>query len=118
MSLSAAQKLREELSIGCGAARAVRAPCGTQLHCRGWLQEAELRMLCNNLDPANAEDPDHLIVYGGTGRAARSWPCFDALVRRSTALPSSSTTCRVSSMIRARMRVALPGSLCRRSTRS
>jgi urocanate hydratase len=58
----------------------VRAPHGTQLSCRGWQQEAALRMLMNNLDPEVAEDPDHLIVYGGTGRAARSWEAFDAIV--------------------------------------
>src|SRR6187397_3361453 len=62
-------------------ARAVRAPRGTELSCKGWGQEAALRMLMNNLDPDVAEDPDHLIVYGGTGRAARSWEAFDAIVR-------------------------------------
>ena len=60
--------------------RTVRAPRGTELSCRGWQQEAALRMLMNNLDPDVAEDPDHLIVYGGTGRAARSWEAFDAIV--------------------------------------
>ncbi|MEO7664522.1 MAG: urocanate hydratase [Candidatus Limnocylindrales bacterium] len=62
-------------------ARAVRAPRGTELSCRGWQQEAVLRMLMNNLDPEVAEDPDNLVVYGGTGRAARSWAAFDAIVR-------------------------------------
>src|SRR5947199_2101263 len=62
-------------------ARPVRAPRGAELTCRGWAQEAALRMLMNNLDPDVAEDPDHLIVYGGTGRAARSWEAFDAIVR-------------------------------------
>src|SRR5918996_1128537 len=61
--------------------RTVRAPRGRDLTCRGWLQEAALRMLMNNLDPEVAEDPEHLIVYGGTGRAARSWEAFDAIVR-------------------------------------
>ncbi len=61
-------------------ARTVRAPRGTTLSCRGWVQEAALRMLMNNLDPDVAEDPGHLIVYGGTGRAARSWGDFDAIV--------------------------------------
>src|SRR6187397_503611 len=61
--------------------RPVRAPRGPELTCRGWPQEAALRMLMNNLDPEVAEDPDHLVVYGGTGRAARSWGAFDALVR-------------------------------------
>ena len=61
--------------------REVRAPRGTQLSCRGWPQEAALRMLMNNLDPDVAERPDDLVVYGGTGRAARSWAAFDAIVR-------------------------------------
>ena len=61
--------------------RPVRAPRGTELSCRGWLQEAALRMLMNNLDPEVAERPDELVVYGGSGRAARNWECFDALVR-------------------------------------
>ncbi|HEX4256032.1 MAG TPA: urocanate hydratase, partial [Streptosporangiaceae bacterium] len=61
--------------------RPVRAPRGTSLSCRGWPQEAALRMLMNNLDPEVAEHPDQLIVYGGSGRAARSWPAFDAIVR-------------------------------------
>jgi len=62
-------------------ARPVRAPRGTRISCRGWQQEAVLRMLMNNLDPEVAEDPDNLVVYGGTGRAARSWAAFDAIVR-------------------------------------
>ncbi len=61
--------------------RIVRAPRGTQISCKGWPQEAALRMLMNNLDPEVAEKPDELIVYGGTGKAARNWECFDALVR-------------------------------------
>ncbi|MFQ5530374.1 MAG: urocanate hydratase, partial [Gemmatimonadota bacterium] len=60
--------------------RPVRAPRGTEISCKGWLQEAALRMLMNNLDPEVAEDPDRLIVYGGRGQAARDWACFDALV--------------------------------------
>ncbi len=62
------------------AARTVRAPTGTTLSCRGWHQEAALRMLMNNLDPAVAERPDELIVYGGGGKAARSWEAFDRIV--------------------------------------
>jgi urocanate hydratase len=62
-------------------ARSVRAAHGTSLTCRGWLQEAALRMLMNNLDPEVAERPEDLVVYGGTGRAARSWDAFDAIVR-------------------------------------
>ena len=61
-------------------ARPVRAPRGPALSCRGWPQEAALRMLMNNLDPEVAERPDDLVVYGGTGRAARSWDAFDAIV--------------------------------------
>jgi urocanate hydratase len=61
-------------------ARPVRAPRGTTLTCRGWPQEAAMRMLMNNLDPEVAEHPDQLVVYGGSGRAARSWPAFDAIV--------------------------------------
>jgi urocanate hydratase len=60
--------------------RRVVAPRGPTLSCRGWQQEAALRMLMNNLDPEVAERPDDLVVYGGTGRAARSWPAFDAIV--------------------------------------
>jgi urocanate hydratase len=61
--------------------REVRAPLGAQRSCKGWPQEAALRMLMNNLDPDVAERPQELIVYGGTGRAARSWEAFDAIVR-------------------------------------
>jgi len=62
-------------------ARTVRAPRGREITCQGWIQEAALRMLHNNLDPEVAEKPDELIVYGGTGKAARSWPDFDRIVR-------------------------------------
>ncbi len=62
------------------AGRIVRAPRGTAISCRGWLQEAALRMLMNNLDPEVAERPDDLVVYGGSGKAARDWDCFDAIV--------------------------------------
>ena len=61
--------------------RTVRAPRGSVLRCKGWTQEAALRMLMNNLDAEVAEKPDELVVYGGTGRAARSWEAFDAIVR-------------------------------------
>jgi urocanate hydratase len=60
--------------------RVVRAPRGSELSCRGWQQEAALRMLMNNLDPEVAERPEDLIVYGGIGKAARNWECFDAIV--------------------------------------
>ncbi len=60
--------------------RVVRAPRGTKISCKGWQQEAALRMLMNNLDPEVAKDPDNLIVYGGRGRAARNWEAFDAII--------------------------------------
>jgi len=60
--------------------RTVRAPRGTAISCRGWQQEAALRMLMNNLDPEVAERPEELVVYGGSGRAARNWECFEAIV--------------------------------------
>src|SRR5687768_1788576 len=60
--------------------RSISAPRGMTLSCKAWPQEAALRMLMNNLDPEVAEDPDNLIVYGGTGRAARNWASFDAIV--------------------------------------
>jgi len=60
--------------------RLVKAPTGTTLTCKGWQQEAAYRMIQNNLDPNNAEDPDNLIVYGGLGKAARNWECFDAIL--------------------------------------
>ena len=63
------------------ATRSIRAPRGTQISCKGWLQEAALRMLMNNLDPEVAERPDDLVVYGGIGKAARSWECYEAIVR-------------------------------------
>ncbi len=72
-------------------ARPVRAPRGTELSCRGWQQEAALRMLMNNLDPDVAENPDALVVYGGTGRAARSWDAFDAIVRELRRLADDET---------------------------
>ena len=62
------------------APRVIRAPRGTEITCRGWQQEAALRMLMNNLDPEVAERPEQLIVYGGIGKAARNWECFDAIV--------------------------------------
>jgi urocanate hydratase len=60
--------------------RIIHAPRGTQLSCKGWQQEAVMRMLMNNLDPDVAEKADELIVYGGRGRAARSWEAFDAII--------------------------------------
>ena len=70
---------------------AIRAPRGTELSCKGWQQEAALRMLMNNLDPEVAERPENLVVYGGTGRAARSWEAFDAIVRTLRTLGADET---------------------------
>src|ERR1019366_9136215 len=70
---------------------AIHAPRGTVLRCQGWHQEAALRMLHNNLDPEVAENPDELIVYGGTGRAARDWPSFHAIVRSLQQLENDET---------------------------
>lgn len=63
------------------ASREIHAPTGSQLHCRNWTIEAAYRMIQNNLDPAVAENPKHLVVYGGIGRAARNWACFDAILQ-------------------------------------
>ena len=71
--------------------RVIRAPRGSEISCKGWHQEAALRMLMNNLDPDVAENPDRLIVYGGTGRAARSWEAFDAIVRSLRELENDET---------------------------
>ncbi len=72
-------------------AQTIRAPRGTSLSCKGWQQEAALRMLMNNLDPEVAEKPQELIVYGGTGKAARNWECFHAIVRSLRALENDET---------------------------
>ena len=72
-------------------ARVVRAPRGSTLSCRGWAQEAALRMLMNNLDPEVAERPDDLVVYGGTGKAARSWEAFDRIVETLRTLGNDET---------------------------
>ena len=71
--------------------RIIRAPRGKEISCKGWQQEAALRMLMNNLDPEVAEKPENLIVYGGTGRAARSWEAFDAIVRSLRELENDET---------------------------
>ena len=68
-----------------------RAARGTTLTAQGWQQEAALRMLMNNLDPEVAENPDELVVYGGTGKAARTWASFDAMVRTLTTLKDDET---------------------------
>src|SRR4051812_3819740 len=61
--------------------RTVKAPTGTKLNCKGWLQEAAYRMIQNNLDPNVAERPDELVVYGGRGKAARDWPSFEKILQ-------------------------------------
>lgn len=71
--------------------RVIRAPRGTTLHCKGWGQEAAMRMLMNNLDPEVAGDPEHLIVYGGSGKAARNWESFDAIVKSLQELENDET---------------------------
>ncbi len=71
--------------------RAIHAPHGSELSCKGWPQEAAMRMLMNNLDPAVAERPEDLVVYGGTGRAARSWEAYDAIVRSLRGLEADET---------------------------
>ncbi|HYF93220.1 MAG TPA: urocanate hydratase [Symbiobacteriaceae bacterium] len=71
--------------------RTIRAPRGTELSCKGWQQEAALRMLMNNLDPEVAERPDDLVVYGGSGKAARNWEAFDAIVKALRSLENDET---------------------------
>src|SRR3982751_3510992 len=71
--------------------RTIRAPRGTTLSCKGWVQEAALRMLMNNLDPEVAERPQDLVVYGGTGKAARDWPSFDRICAALQALEDDET---------------------------
>ena len=77
-----------ETSLSKGPFRAAR---GTQISCKGWQQEAALRMLMNNLDPEVAENPQELVVYGGTGKAARNWECFHAIVRSLKELAADET---------------------------
>src|SRR6266849_3758221 len=72
-------------------ARTIRAPRGAKLNCKGWHQEAALRCLMNNLDPDVAERPQDLVVYGGTGKAARNWAAFEAIVRALRALENDET---------------------------
>ncbi len=69
----------------------VRAPRGNQLTCKGWAQEAAMRMLMNNLDPDVAERPQDLVVYGGTGKAARNWDCYHAIVNSLKSLENDET---------------------------
>ena len=71
--------------------RTIKAPTGTRLNCKGWHQEAAYRMIQNNLDPENAENPDELIVYGGLGKAARNWEAFDAILESLKKLENDET---------------------------
>ncbi|MFC1477616.1 urocanate hydratase [candidate division KSB1 bacterium] len=71
--------------------RVIRAPRGTEISCKSWQQEAAMRMLMNNLDPEVAELPEQLIVYGGNGKAARNWECFDAIIRSLKSLGNDET---------------------------
>ena len=71
--------------------RHVSAPHGAALTCKGWPQEAAMRMLMNNLDPEVGEKPDDLIVYGGTGKAARNWDCYHAIVKSLKSLENDET---------------------------
>jgi urocanate hydratase len=79
------------MTICMSSPRLIRAPRGTERTCKGWIQEAALRMLHNNLDPEVAERPDDLVVYGGTGKAARSWDAFDVIVRELRTLENDET---------------------------
>ncbi|WP_437966736.1 urocanate hydratase [Sorangium sp. So ce260] len=79
------------MATGEQGARVVRAPRGSERSCKGWIQEAALRMIHNNLDPEVAERPDDLVVYGGTGKAARSWEAFDVIVRELRELEDDET---------------------------
>src|SRR5688572_4512307 len=69
----------------------IHAYRGTELHCKGWVQEAALRMLMNNLDPDVAERPEDLVVYGGSGKAARNWESYEAIVRTLQKLENDET---------------------------
>ncbi len=80
-----------EPGLGGRMKRVIRAPRGNELTCKGWVQEAALRMLMNNLDPDVAERPEDLVVYGGTGKAARNWPAFDAIVASLRSLEDNET---------------------------
>ena len=71
--------------------RRIRAPRGSKLSCKNWLSEAAYRMIQNNLDPEVAEKPEDLVVYGGTGKAARNWDCFHAIVKSLRALEGDET---------------------------
>jgi urocanate hydratase len=81
----------EETKAEVSAPPAIRAPRGCSITCKSWIQEAAMRMLMNNLDPEVAEKPDELIVYGGTGKAARNWECYEAIIRSLKSLENDET---------------------------
>src|ERR1044071_1284844 len=83
-----AAKTMTQTGLSKGPFRAARGP---EISCKGWQQEAALRMLMNNLDPDVAEKPEELIVYGGTGKAARNWECYEAIVRALRSLENDET---------------------------
>ncbi len=85
------------------AVRTVRAPRGSAISCKSWQQEAALRMLMNNLDPEVAERPQDLVVYGGIGKAARNWECYDAIVRSLRELGNDETLLVQSGQARRRL---------------
>src|SRR3981189_772130 len=88
--MSSLQTARERATSQLGP-RTIRAPRGPERTCKGWVQEAALRMLMNNLDPEVAEDPDRLVVYGGSGKAARTWHDFDTIVETLRKLENDET---------------------------
>lgn len=90
VTVNSAEKNSNQASSTRGA-RPVKAPMGQKLHCKGWQQEAVFRMIQNNLDPQVAELPDQLIVYGGRGKAARNWNCFDKILHALTELEGDET---------------------------
>src|SRR5688500_9405466 len=81
----------KQMSTLVSAQRTIRTPRGAQRSCKGWAQEAALRMLMNNLDPDVAERPEDLVVYGGTGKAARNWEAYDAIVETLRELENDET---------------------------
>src|SRR5437870_7044245 len=91
MSSTLSRNASEAVADGGLSKGPFRAPRGTAISCKGWQQEAALRMLMNNLDPEVAEKPEDLVVYGGTGKAARNWECFHAIVKSLRELANDET---------------------------